>query len=145
MAKATALVVERDPALRRLMRNAVHQAGYEIAECSNSLQLKVELRTPNIVEASALLLVVSKDIARQCTEELVGLFRDRAKAGHSTVDVAFTSEFGAPEPAPAIGPYTLVGVLEKPFSLDELERIARQCLGRDSARRAPVEARRSRV
>jgi DNA-binding NtrC family response regulator len=135
MAKATALVVERDPALRRLMRNAVHQAGYDIVECSNSLQLKVELRTANVVEASAVLLVVSKDVAKQCTEELVTLFRNRAKAGRSTVEVAFTSEFGAPEPAPSMGPYALVGLLEKPFSLDELERIARQCLGGESATR----------
>lgn len=130
MSSAPALVVERDAALRRLMRDAVQRAGYRVIECSNPLQLKVELRSPDVTDGHSALLVLSTDIAKQCTEELSMLLRARARAGMPKLEFAFTCEFGAPQLPPSLGAYDLVGMLEKPFSLDELEHIAQRCRSR---------------
>ncbi len=127
MSAVLALLAERDAALRDLMRQAVRRAGYDVLECSNPLQLKVELRSSSVVEARGLLVILSTDLASQCAGELTTLLRARSHAGLAAVHAAFTCEFGAPQQPPAVGGYELVGVLEKPFELGELERIARGC------------------
>jgi DNA-binding NtrC family response regulator len=123
---ALALVVERDPSLCRLMRNTVARADYDVIQCSNPPQLKLELAAAAVVEAPALLMVVSLEIARECSAEISALLRSRTREHRPAVDMAFTVEFGAHRQLPALGTYALAGVLEKPFQLDELQIIARR-------------------
>ncbi len=138
MSVALALIVERDAALRQLMSSSVARAGYDILECSNPLQLKVEAHSLPVVEVPKLLVVLSADVARECARELTALLRARASAGMPAFHAVFTCEFGAVQPLPVLGTYALMGVLEKPFELDELERIARGCRLPAAARIQPT-------
>jgi hypothetical protein len=135
MATSLALVVEPDASLRHLMRDAVRRAGLDVIECSNPLQLKVEVRAPKVIEAAELFCVVSVDIARHCGPELTDLFRARVRHGRPEVRMGYTCEFCAPQPPLSFSHCELVAMLEKPFALEELEELAR---GRRVAERGSV-------
>jgi hypothetical protein len=102
-------------------------AGYEVREASNALQLKVELQSRYIFSAEGALLVLSADIAGQCATELAALVPARSLARLPRAWFIYTCEFGELRQPPGLGEDHVLGMLEKPFDLDELERMASTC------------------
>ncbi|HVJ14511.1 MAG TPA: hypothetical protein VM686_03680 [Polyangiaceae bacterium] len=133
-----ALVAERDPALRQLTGSVLRQAGYDVRECSNALQLKAELYSSPVLATENALLVLSADIAAQCASELRMLERARAATPRHPPAYVFVCEFGALKQftPPGVSEHEVAAVLEKPFDVDELERVALRCLARKAPGRA---------
>lgn len=122
-----AVLAERDPALRQLMLGVLKDAEYEVRECFDSLQLRVELGTAFVSKAEAALLVTSVDLAAQCVDQLSQVLWARLRAGLGYTPVIFTCEFGALKQAPILGGCAVAGLFEKPFDLDEFARAVRSC------------------
>jgi len=126
---ALAVLAERDGALRPLIELALKHAGYAVRQCSNTLQLKAELTSNPILTTGHPLLVLNSQLAVQCAVELAMLSRERSKARTTRPRFLLIREFGDPRQfmLPGIDHAHVAGVLEKPFDLDELERLARAC------------------
>jgi DNA-binding response OmpR family regulator len=122
-----ALLAERDPALRQLIALALKNAGYDVRQCSNTLQLKAELYSSPILTTQRALLVLNLELAVQCAVELSTLERVRSKARASRPSYLLICEFGGSKQfaLPSVEQLEVIGILEKPFDLDELERLAR--------------------
>lgn len=129
MQQALALVGESDRALRELMRRALEEAGYSVAESESAAQLEVALRTETAIDAPKALLVVSTAMFQACSGCVVTLTQWRAARGHPAVFVLLTCEFGTLEDSslPNFGACSSAGILEKPFDLALLQRIASGC------------------
>lgn len=124
-----ALLAERDAALRQLIALALQNAGYDVRQCSNALQLKAELYSSPILTAENALLTLNLELATQCTVELATLERVRSNARSSRPHFILICEFGGQKQfsLPGLAELRIAATLEKPFDLDELERIARTC------------------
>jgi hypothetical protein len=122
-----AVLAERDAALRQLMALALKSAGCDVRQCSNALQLKAELYSSPIHSWDRAILVLNVEIAAQCVSELAAMTRVRANEHVPRADFVFVCEFGGLKRfmAPGLDESSIIRVLEKPFDLDELERIAR--------------------
>ena len=121
MAPALALLAERDAPLRQLIALALKNAGYDVRQCSNVLQLKAELYSSPILTTETALLVLNVELAAQCGIELATLGRVRPTARSSRAQFLFICEFGGLKQFTSSGIHDsqVVGVLEKPFDLDE--------------------------
>jgi len=131
-----ALLAERDAAMRQLLALALKNAGYGVRQCSNALQLKAELYSSPILTAENALLVLNLELAAQCTVELSTLERVRSNARSERPQFLVICEFGGVKEfsLSGVGDLRIAGVLEKPFDIDEVERIARTC--RDPVRQS---------
>jgi hypothetical protein len=127
MASVLALLAERDTALRQLMALALKGAGCNVRQCSNVLQLKAELYSSPIRAAARALLVLNVEIGAHCASELAVLGRARASERIAGAAFVFVREFGGSKGLALSGldQDSVLGVFEKPFDLDDLERIAR--------------------
>lgn len=132
MAQPLALLAERDAALRQLIALALGAAGYDVRACSNALQLKAELYSSPIVSTECALLVLNVELAAQCALELATLVRVRSSERTARALFLFICEFGGLRQftPSGVADRDIVGVLEKPFDLDELEVLARTCRAR---------------
>jgi len=126
---ALAVLAERDAALRPLIELALKQAGYAVRQCANTLQLKEELTSNPVLTTRNPLLVLNSQLAVQCAVELATLSRGRSQARRTRPRFLLIREFGDPMQfmLPGIDHAHVAGMLEKPFDLDDLERLARAC------------------
>jgi hypothetical protein len=124
-----ALLAERDAALRQLIALALKNACYDVRQCSNALQLKAELYSSPIMTSESALLVLNIELAAQCAPEISTLERVRSNARTTRPQFLLICEFGGVKQLtlPGVREPRVAAVLEKPFDLDELERIARTC------------------
>jgi hypothetical protein len=144
MRSSLVVLGEPDPALRHLMVGILRGVGHDVRECSNPLQLQVELNLEGAIAADRLLLVVSRGLAEHCLRDLVIAVRRRSTAGRERARVLYTCEMGhLNQPLPDIGHVHDLGVLEKPFDIDELERVAQRDLDSERAPEVPVARRES--
>jgi hypothetical protein len=129
VSNSVALLAEPDRALRDLMRQTLADAGYQVVESTNVLQLEVGLRVQPVLGARNVLLVIGARLATQCAVALAAVMLERAHAGLPRAHLILTYEFGtlATLPAPAIAPCVPRGALEKPFDLYELQALAFEC------------------
>jgi hypothetical protein len=142
MRSSLVVLGESDPALRQLMSGILRGVGHDVRECSNPLQLQVELNLEGAVGAEHLLLVVNRTMAEHCLRDLVIAVRRRSTAGRERARVLYTCEMGhLNQPLPDIGHVHELGVLEKPFDIDELERVARRDLDTDRGTEVPLAPR----
>lgn len=127
MPLSLALLAEPNASLRRLIGTALRHVGYEVSEAANELQLKLKLFSSTILIAEDALLVLDRDIARHCVSELGALFRVRARVPSPAARFILMCEPGQGGALQATGldRRQLAGVLQKPFDLHELERLAR--------------------
>jgi hypothetical protein len=127
MRSSLVVLGEPDAALRHLMVEILRGVGHDVRECSNVLQLQVELNLEGAVAADRLLIVVSSTMADQCIRDLAHAVRRRSLAGREQARVLYTCEMGQlNQPLPEIGFIRALGVLEKPFDIDVLERFAQR-------------------
>lgn len=125
MRSSLVVLGEPDAALRHLMVGILRGVGHDVRECSNVLQLQVELNLEGAAAADRLLIVVNRTMADQCVRDLVTAVRRRSLAGREQARVLYTCEMGhLNQPLPEIGFVQDLGVLEKPFDIDVLERFA---------------------
>lgn len=144
MRSSLVVLGETDPALRQLMVGILRGVGHDVRECSNPLQLQVELNLEGAIAADRLLLVVSRGLAEDCLRDLVIAVRRRSTAGRERARVLYTCEMGhLSQPLPDIGHVQDLGVLEKPFDIEELERFAQRDLDGERAPEVPVARRES--
>jgi hypothetical protein len=142
MRSSLVVLGESDPALRHLMSGILRGVGHDVRECSNPLQLQVELNLEGAIAAERLLLVVNRTMADHCLRDLVIAVRRRSTAGREQARVLYTCEMGhLNQPLPNIGQVHDLGVLEKPFDIDELERVAQRDLEFERSGEVPVARR----
>jgi DNA-binding NtrC family response regulator len=123
---AVTLLAERDAALRQLMAQALQNAGCQVSQCSNALQLQAELYSSPILTAERALLVLNAEISEQCFTEIAAMGLVRSSARAARADFVFVCEFGGLKhfTPPDLDEHSVLRILEKPFDLDELERLA---------------------
>jgi hypothetical protein len=142
MRSSLVVLGESDPALRQLMAGILRGVGHDVRECSNALQLQVELNLEGAVASDRLLIVVNRTMADQCVRDLASAIRHRSGAGRERARVLYTCEMGHLNvPLPEIGFVHDLGVLEKPFDIDVLERVAQRDLVAEPAPEVAVARR----
>jgi hypothetical protein len=129
VSNSVAILAEPDRALRDLMQRTLADAGYEVIESSNFLQLEGALRAPQLLAARNVLLVIGARLATQCDLAIAAVMRERVHVRLPRAQVILTYEFGtlAALPPPAVAPCVPRGALEKPFDLYELQAMAFEC------------------
>ncbi len=142
MRSSLVVLGESDTALRQLMAGILRAIGHDVRECSNALQLQVELNLEGAIASDRLLIVVNRAMADQCLRDLATAVRHRSVAGRERTRVLYTCEMGHLNvPLPEIGFVHDLGVLEKPFDIDVLERVAQRDLDTDAAPEVAVARR----
>jgi hypothetical protein len=129
VSNSVALLAEPDPALRELMQRTLTDAGYEVVESSNVMQLELGLRAQPVFGARNVLLVIGARLATQCGLVIAAVMLERAHMGLAEAQLILTYEFGTlpTRPPPPIRPCVPRGALEKPFDLYELQAMAFEC------------------
>jgi hypothetical protein len=129
MQQAVALIGEPDPALRDLMRRALESADYAVFASASAAQLDAALRTRRVTQTPRALLVVSKAMFEACSGVVVAFTRWRTALGRPAPHVLLICEFGTLRNSsrPDLGECLSAGMLEKPFDLTLLRRIALRC------------------
>lgn len=120
------MVVDRDAALRSLMRRSLESVGYDIVEASGDADLADSLSAPELALADHALVVSAHSIAVACREALTAAARRRVDAGLPPVSLLLTCEFGTVEGCAPLEPPGCVaaGLLEKPFDFVRLQSLA---------------------
>jgi DNA-binding response OmpR family regulator len=119
-----ALLVETDPALSNLMQDSLERVGFEVRVCEKASWVGPALLTFNDIPNHHLLLVLSGHVARVQRGALLTALRTRFRSHETPLRTLLTADFASTEPLPDLRELDVAAVLEKPFSLDELERVA---------------------
>ncbi len=124
------LLAERDRGLRKAMALALKGVGCKVRQCSNAVLLKTELRSGPILSAQRALLVLRIELAARCTRELqaMAVVRSKARLGGAALVLVRDSEGIGQELPEVLGESDVVGLIEMPLDLDELERLVRNVL-----------------
>lgn len=111
------------------MQRTLADAGYEVVESSDVLQLEGDLRAPPVLAARNVLLVIGARLVTPCALAIAAVMLERADVGLPQAQLILTYEFGtlATLPPLAIAPCVPRGALEKPFDLYELRAMAFEC------------------
>jgi hypothetical protein len=127
MAEAVCLVGDVYGPLRRLMRDALVDAGYEVLEADSSTALATQAHEPAVVLAPTLLIVLSGKWATQCAVPLSVAATMRHQLSLAPVCVALLYELGTlgVVESPELHHCRTLAMLEKPFEMDLLREIAR--------------------
>lgn len=130
MSERKALVGESSPELRHLMRRSLNVAGYRVTDAGSPKVLVYQLHEPDVLAAPASLVVLSAQWHQQCAMALSAAASRRRQLRLPVLKIVLIHEWGtlgmmAP---PALEHCEFVAMLEKPFELADLERIARSAL-----------------
>ncbi len=119
-----ALLVETDPALSHLMQNTLERAGFEVRVCEKASWVGPALLTFNQISNHHLLLVLSEYVARVQRGPLISAIKTRFRSHETPLRTVLTADVASTEPLPELHELDVAAILEKPFSLEELERVA---------------------
>jgi DNA-binding NtrC family response regulator len=125
--RTLAFVAERDAALRRLLTRILQNVAFDVCECASEAQLQEQLRDKTLAWDQRTLLVVSAALAGPSLARLGDATRVRGGDNPPDVCVILTFEFGAIEQLPTPEGCRMIALLEKPFDLDQFERLASAC------------------
>lgn len=125
MRSGLAIIAEYDRGMRRLLKTVLERVEYCVIECASELDFAAQFDRSRLDDAQPLLLVLNVELTASCLSRVVQVARGRLHS--SGIRVILICEFGAAERAPVIDAGHLVGLLEKPFDLDEFEVLASAC------------------
>jgi DNA-binding NtrC family response regulator len=123
-----ALIAEPDRALRFTLIGALRRAGYEVRDAANTLQLKLALFSNTLLLADDALLVLDRDLASQCLEDLVVLQRLRSRVSSPAARFVLLRDARDMRhlDVARLDRRQIAGVLAKPVDLTELESLVRR-------------------
>jgi hypothetical protein len=128
VSSARAVVAEPDLEFGKVIAAALELAGFAPSRCVNSVQFRIELHSLLLPGVESVLLVVAEPILRADRTAIAAAAKTWRRLRTTPILGIWTTESADRDTPEQVEDVELLAVLEKPFELRELTRIAQMGL-----------------
>jgi hypothetical protein len=128
MPSARAVVAEPDAEFCGLVAGVLELAGFQPSRCANGVQFRIELHSLLLPGVEIVLLVIADRILRADRAAVAAAAKTWMRIRNRRMLGVWTSDAGSADALAEIEGVELLSVLEKPFDLRELGRLAQGAL-----------------
>ncbi len=138
------LIVEPSEAMRELMRRTLVSAGCAdgtVSEAGSAPDLVTSLGGAELLSRQKLIVIVGATLVVPCASVLRHAARAREQLSLPALKLVILYEWGTLETfgLPTLGACETIAVLEKPFPLHELEKVAKlACVAQEASKLRPT-------